>query len=141
MSDSHDNMSFSLKKTEKLKSIKAIDSLFTDGKFLSSGQIILKYKTKAEQDGKICLKMGATVSRKKFKKSVDRNFVKRLLRETYRLKKNEFISLLSQENKAADLMFIYNSNVKPSFAKTQEDMEGILRKLNNRIQAKNKITE
>ena len=51
-----------------------------------------------------------TVSKSKFKHAVDRNRIKRLMREAYRTNKHQFIEKLQQENKAVALMFIYKKN-------------------------------
>lgn len=133
MNDSQDHTSYGLKKTEKLKSTKAIDSLFTDGKLISYGHLILKYKIKPTQEA-VPFKMGVTVSRRKFKKSVDRNFVKRILREAYRLQKPAFQALICEQFPGADFMFIYNTNTKPDFTKTVEEMNGILKRLSSKVQ-------
>ncbi len=65
-----------------------------DGRFISYGQLILKYKVRPAVQS-VPFKMGVTVSRKS-SKSVDRNFVKRILRETYRHHKPQFLNLLSE---------------------------------------------
>ena len=132
MSDIPDHISFGLRKSEKLKSAKAIESLFTDGRFISYGHIILKYKIRSAAEPIPC-KMGVTVSRKKFKKSVDRNFVKRLLRETYRVQKPNLQGLLSEQFPGADFMFIYNTNSKPEYGKMLDEMKGILNKLSSKV--------
>lgn len=129
----------SLKKAEKLKSTKDIEALFGRGKLITNGNITLKYNIRKPSDGN-SLKIGVTVSRKKFKKSVDRNFVKRILRECYRLKKNEFTSLLNEQFTGADFMFIYNNNTLPEFQKTMEDMVGLAKRLGKKV-AKNEVSQ
>lgn len=128
MNDAPEHISLGLRKNEKLKSAKSIDALFTDGRFISYGHLILKYKVRTTVEP-IPLKMGVTVSRKKFKKSVDRNFVKRILRETYRHHKPQFLQLVSDAFPGADFMFIYNAATKPAYGQTTEEMAGILKKL------------
>ena len=128
MNDTPDHISLGLRKNEKLKSAKAIDALFTDGHFISYGRLILKYKVRPATEP-VPFKMGVTVSRKKFKKSVDRNFVKRILREAYRHHKPQFLDLVSEGFPGADFMFIYNATVKPAYGQTSEEMGGILKKL------------
>ncbi len=51
-----------------------------------------------------------TVSKSKFKHAVDRNRIKRLMREAYRTNKHSFLEKLQQENKTVALMFIYKKN-------------------------------
>ena len=52
------------------------------------------------------LKIGVSVSKKHFKLAVDRNYFKRVLRETYRLNKH---LLLENIEKKYAIMFLYQS--------------------------------
>lgn len=88
-------MSNTYPKTEKLKSRKQIDLLFSEGKSVSKYPLRLAYlQTDFGEEGKI--KMGVSVSKKHFKHSVDRNYFKRVLRETYRLNKHLLFENLQQ---------------------------------------------
>ena len=77
---------FGLKKTERLCSKKAIDALFTctDSKSLSAYPIRVVYRHTEEAGIRILV----SVSKKRFRHAVDRNRVKRQLREAYRLNKH-----------------------------------------------------
>lgn len=80
-------MNYSYPKEEKLKSKITIGLLFSEGKSVSKYPLRLVYYTGAlAEEQKI--KMGVSVSKKHFKKAVDRNRFKRILRETYRLNKH-----------------------------------------------------
>jgi ribonuclease P protein component len=93
-------MNFTYPKTEKLKSKITIDLLFSKGKSVSKFPLRLVY---VESDYGIpegseqMLKMGVSVSKKYFKHAVDRNYFKRVLRETYRLNKNILIDNLDKK--------------------------------------------
>ncbi|MBE0392138.1 ribonuclease P protein component [Flavobacterium sp. 7E] len=88
-------MNFSYPKDEKLKSKITIGLLFSEGKSVSKYPLRLVYcATPLAEDQKI--KMGVSVSKKNFKKAVDRNRFKRILRETYRLNKHLLIDNLDQ---------------------------------------------
>jgi ribonuclease P protein component len=80
-------MNFTYPKNQKLKSKITIGLLFTDGKSVSKYPLRLVYHSGALSDGQK-IKMGVSVSKKNFKKAVDRNYFKRILRETYRLNKH-----------------------------------------------------
>jgi ribonuclease P protein component len=80
-------MNFTYPKNEKLKSKITIGLLFTEGKSVSKYPLRLVYHSGALSDNQK-LKMGVSVSKKNFKKAVDRNYFKRILRETYRLNKH-----------------------------------------------------
>lgn len=84
-------MKFTFPKKEKLKSQKLIEKLFLEGKAVTSFPLRLLYlKTDFEDGSKI--KTGVSVSKRNFKSAVDRNRIKRLLREAYRLNKPEYFN-------------------------------------------------
>lgn len=78
-------MPFTYPKNEKLKSRKTIDLLFSEGKSVSKYPLRLVYMPMEGQSEKILA--GVSVGKKYFRKAVDRNYFKRVLRETYRLNK------------------------------------------------------
>ena len=112
-------MNFTYPKSEKLKSKKTIDLLFSKGKSVSKYPLRLVYiecdfdtaKSK-ESETKQKIKMGVSVSKKYFKRAVDRNYFKRLLREAYRLNKHLLIDHLE---KPYAFMFFYQSNDRLSY--------------------------
>jgi ribonuclease P protein component len=84
-------MKFTYKKKERLKNPKLIEKLFLEGKSISVFPFRLIYlETTFEDSSKI--KTGVSVSKRNFKKAVDRNRIKRLLREAYRLNKPEYFN-------------------------------------------------
>jgi ribonuclease P protein component len=88
-------MNFTYPKNEKLKSKITIGLLFSEGKSVSKFPLRLVYcPLPKDCDEKI--KMGVSVSKKNFKKAVDRNRFKRILRETYRLNKHLLLENLEQ---------------------------------------------
>lgn len=108
-------MNFTYPKSEKLKSKITIGLLFTEGKSVSKYPLRLVYKAGSfgpndTSDGKI--KMGVSVSKKNFKKAVDRNYFKRVLRETYRLNKHLLIDNLDQPY---SFMFFYQTKERLTY--------------------------
>jgi ribonuclease P protein component len=88
-------MSFTYPKHEKIKSQKHIDLLFSEGKSVTKFPLRLVYvPIELENDEKI--KIGVSVSKKNFKKAVDRNHYKRLLRECYRLNKHLLLETIER---------------------------------------------
>ena len=98
-------MNFKYPKNEKLKSKITIGLLFTGGKSVSKYPLRLVYKSGTFSEGEK-IKMGVSVSKKNFKRAVDRNYFKRILRETYRLNKHILIDNLHQPY---SFMFFYQT--------------------------------
>ena len=105
---------FTLGKDERLKSRKQIEQLFTKGKkfSISSFQGSLSIQCKLTNPP---LQFGAGVSNKNFKKAVDRNRIKRLIREAYRLQKNELQEKLKEQKRQLNVFFIYTGKELPVY--------------------------
>ncbi len=104
-------MNFNYPKNEKLKSKITIGLLFSEGKSVSKYPLRLVYHSGALGDEQQ-LKVGVSVSKKYFKKAVDRNYFKRVLRESYRLNQH----LLKQQlDQPYALMLFYQSKDRLSF--------------------------
>ena len=102
-------MKFTYPKNEKLKSKITIDLLFSKGKSVSKYPLRLVFVESdygIPEDSDQMLKMGVSVSKKYFKHAVDRNYFKRVLRETYRLNKHILIDNL---DKKYAFMFFYQT--------------------------------
>ena len=103
---------FTYPKAEKLKSRTTIGLLFTDGKSVSKYPLRLVYMPMDETDGTGMIQMGVSVSKKYFKKAHDRNYFKRVLRETYRLNKHILTDKLT---KPYSIMFFYQAKDRLSY--------------------------
>ncbi len=125
-------MDFSYPKNEKLKSRKTIDLLFTEGKSVSKYPLRLVYTPLKESDEK--LKFGVSVSKKHFKKAVDRNYFKRLLRECYRLNKNLIIDKIEQP---VAVMFFYQTKERLTYQEINEKTILLFEKFITAIQSEN----
>ena len=121
-------MQFTYPKHEKLKSKTTIDLLFTEGKSVSKYPLRLVYVENSELNAEL-IKMGVSVSKKYFKKAVDRNYFKRVLRETYRLNKHLLIDNLE---KPYAFMFFYQTKERLSYQEIEEKTIQLFQKFNER---------
>jgi ribonuclease P protein component len=118
---------YTFKKDEKLKSRKTIEQLFKEGKSFSNFPFrVLWQFTEA---AKTPIQTGFAVSSKHFKKAVDRNRIKRLMREAYRLQKNELQSLLTQQQKQLAVFIIYVGNEIPDYNFILKKTDDVLKRL------------
>jgi ribonuclease P protein component len=85
---------FSFKKGEKLSSRKEITSLFRSGRVLVSHPIRIIYDLSHEGD--FPARVAISVPKRLFKRAVDRNLLKRRIREIYRQHKPGFYHQLNE---------------------------------------------
>jgi len=121
-------MQFTYPKKEKLKSKTTIDLLFSEGNSVSKFPLRLVYVENKEENAEL-MKMGVSVSKKYFKKAVDRNYFKRVLRETYRLNKH---ILIDNIEKPYAFMFFYQTKERLSYKEIEEKTIQLFQKFNER---------
>ena len=121
-------MQFTYPKKEKLKSKTTIDLLFSEGKSVSKYPLRLVYVENTEPNAEL-IKMGVSVSKKYFKKAVDRNYFKRVLRETYRLNKHLLIDNLEKPHA---FMFFYQTKERLAYQEIEEKTIQLFQKFNER---------
>ena len=128
-------MNYTYPKSEKLKSKSTIDLLFSEGKSASKYPLLLVY-VPLVLENELRIKMGVSVSKKYFKHAVDRNYFKRILRETYRL--NKHLLLDSLEGHYA-FMFFYQSSERLSYDEIHQKTIQLFEKFLLQIQSEVKI--
>ena len=112
-------------KQERLKSKKAIDALFSSGKVINESPVKAFYALNGEGD----LQVGMAVPKRNIKKAVDRNLIKRRMREAYRLN-NQALKLLVENKKLGlDIMFVYNSQQILTYQELEGKIKVILKRL------------
>jgi len=127
---------FTLGKEERLKSRKQIEQLFDKGKSFVVAPFRIYFIVNSEspiQKGESRLKFGTGVSAKIFKKAVDRNRIKRLTREAWRLQKNEITEKASETQRQLNVFFIYTGKELPDFTTVKEKVAIALKKLADKI--------
>lgn len=75
------------------------------------------------------IQVGFAVPTRNFKHAVDRNRIKRLGREAYRLNKHQLISHLEKQNLQLQVFFVFTNKSLPTFVLIQLAMQACLRKL------------
>jgi ribonuclease P protein component len=137
---------FTLGKNERLKSRKQIEQLFSEGKkftvtafrvfyliretlnnqhsMISKGPAGLPWRVHADN-----IQFAVGVSSKNFKRAVDRNRIKRLTKEAYRLQNNELKEKLIKTGRQLNVFFIYTAKELPDFYLVKDKVAVALKKL------------
>jgi len=119
---------YTLGKTERLKSRKKIEALFSSGQRITSVPFLVYYRV--HNDSELSkLQAGFNASKKNFKKAVDRNRAKRILREVYRLQNTALKNRVKTGKKSLDIFIIYTGKELPVYTEVSVKFEPVLQKL------------
>lgn len=119
---------YSYNATEKLKSRKLLDQLFTKGRSFSVFPVKVFFMPLPDHENE-AIKAGVGVSARNFRKAVDRNRIKRLLRECYRLNKLSLHATVAAKQKKVGVFFLYIGKELPDYTFLNEKMQTALTKL------------
>lgn len=97
-------------KLQRLKSRKLIDAVFKEGKSLSSFPLRMYY---LPVDHEQYLQAGVGASKRFFPHAVDRNRIKRVMRESWRLQKNELENTLKNNDLHLSIFINYTGKELP----------------------------
>ncbi|MDP9229429.1 MAG: ribonuclease P protein component [Bacteroidota bacterium] len=124
---------FTLGKNERLRSRNLIEQLFKQGKSLDvfpyKVYYLLKEKTINIESSILNVQFGVGVSTKNFKKAVDRNRIKRVTREAYRLQKLLLHQITKEKRFQLSVFFIYTAKELSDYNQVKEKVNLILEKI------------
>ncbi|MEM8524163.1 MAG: ribonuclease P protein component [Bacteroidota bacterium] len=116
---------YTFSKSERLKSTKTIEQLFKKGNSFAKYPLRLVWlKQEGELDAQV--QVTFSVPKKKFKKAVDRNRIKRQMREVWRLNKHQLYEQLPKQSFA--FMFIYTAKEPFPYLELEKSMKKIIHK-------------
>lgn len=118
---------YSLSKSERLCSKTLIEELLTSKLSFVKYPFRIVFK-ESSQIGEFPVRIAISVSKKKFKRAVKRNRIKRLTREAFRLNKNDFYNNIPP-GQTIDILFIYLDNNLPTYIKTEKAIKSALHKI------------
>ncbi len=127
---------FTFKKEERLSRKKLIDELFERGSsfYLQPFKIIfLEKKSEVTFPAQVLI----SVSKRNFKRAVDRNKIKRLIREAYRMNKHSLYESLQKKNRQLIIAILYTAKTIESFPIIQQKVIMLLA----RLAEKNEVAE
>jgi len=150
-----------LSKTERLKSYKRIRILFAQGQKFKVFPLVVYFLLRDEEaEGRLreveggserlreveevegvdavegVLQMGVSVGKRHFKRAVDRNLLKRRIREAYRKQKHDVKETLTALGISMDIFFVYSNARISDYAEIETAMTNGLSLLKDKISAK-----
>lgn len=123
---------FRFTKKERVIGEKRIETLFAKGKSFISYPFRVVFH-EMECDKKPSLSILISIPKRRLKTAVDRNRMKRLTREVYRLNKHQFINRELLENKHVDVAFIYVADKLCEYATVEKGIQKAFRELSSRF--------
>ena len=126
-------------KKEHLYGEKVIENLHTTGSSFLVYPLRVVYLNVSQPDEQIPVRVMIGVSKKKFKKAVDRNRAKRLMREAYRLNKSSLVSIIKKEEVKIYLSFQYIADEMLTFDEISTKVQKALDRLTKIIAEKSYI--
>jgi ribonuclease P protein component len=125
-------MSLTFPKSEKLTSRLVMDEIFSTGKELKKFPYLLKYvKETAVETGEV--KIVISVPKRKAKLAVDRNRLRRQIREAYRLNKKELLEFCLVNKIKLALFLIYTGKEKEQYQRIEAKLKLTLYELQEKL--------
>lgn len=122
-------MNFKFTKKERLSSKRDIDRLFEEGRNIRYGKLLFKFIVADIEDRPPCQYL-VVVPKRRIKKAVHRNRIKRQIREVIRLNKSK---VPVAPNKRLLLGVVYQGNEAPVYGDLESDYLGALVSLDSTI--------
>jgi len=127
-------MKDTLPKSDRLTSRVSISQIYEKGKHLN--EYPFKVVWCEENNGNSELKVVFSVPKRKFKRAVDRNRIKRRLREAYRKHKHMCKKAVESKNKSVSLFLIYMGKEIPKSDLVEDKIILLLNRLTEEITSK-----
>ena len=110
---------FKLTRIERLSGRKRIEHLYASGKSFHIPSIRVMWILNTEDEVLSLSQVMFSAPKKKFKKSVTRNRLKRLMRESYRKNKHSLYDFLEEKKKNIHLSLVFTGSADISYAQTE----------------------
>ncbi len=121
-------------KEYKLCSKRIIDAVFDQGEQVKAYPYIARYLITGLPEP-VAFQVVFSAPKRTFRKAHERNRIKRLARETFRLNKSELEMYLKNQNKQLALFLVYTAPKEVSFAENQKAMSKLQKKIIDTIDA------
>lgn len=119
---------FTFKKEERLCRKTSIDNLFKNGQDFFAYPLKVIWE-QCEEEREFPVQVLISVSKRYFKKAVDRNYIKRIIREAYRKNKNLLYDDLLAKQKKINFAILYTAKEIISYEELERKIIHLLKRL------------
>lgn len=124
---------YTLSKDEKLKSRKSIGLLFSSGKVIFKYPLRVNfhiYENTPDNTQAVIIKSAFSAPKRKFKRAVDRNRIKRLMKESYRINKYDILSVVNtSRNIQIEILWTYIAEEILTLKQIDKSIKWVLEKI------------
>ncbi len=120
---------FSFKKEERLKSRKLIGTLFRSGQSVGAFPLRAVFLPLLLADAPFPVQISISVPKKKFKSAVERNRLRRQVREAWRLNTPVFYEKLAAADRRLAIMVIYVAPEKVDYSEIEKGIKKMCRRI------------
>ncbi len=119
---------FTFKRAERLKSRTVIEQLFKHGQSFAQYPLRLVWTVQEARQSAFPVQFALAVPKKKLKKAVQRNRIRRLVREAYRLNKHRLYEAMKEAPHQLAFLVIYTGQEELPFKDIEAAMQQMLRR-------------
>jgi ribonuclease P protein component len=128
-------------KEERLKSRKVIQALFNrQGESFGQYPLRLVWMPMEERRSAYAVQFGLSVPKRRFKKAVERNAIRRKMREAYRLNKHRIYSELEGQEQQYAFMVLYSGSEILTYPEIEKAMQLMIRRFIKKVKQAKRLT-
>ncbi|GAB5551603.1 MAG: ribonuclease P protein component [Saprospiraceae bacterium] len=129
--------SFTFKRTERLKSRKTIQKLFSNGNSYAVYPLRLVWIPVEKVEG-TSIQFALSVAKKRVPKAAHRNILRRRIRESWRLHKHLLYQQLEGQEQCFAFMVLFTGNKELPYETIEESMKTIIQRFPKKMRANQK---
>ncbi len=126
-------MKNTLNKSERLCSKKIFDKIFAQGKTVKNDFLKIIWVF-SENENNSPAKVAFAISKRNIRKATSRNFIRRRIREAYRVRKKILYTYLQNNNLQISFVILYRASEMKNFNQIEDALNALLLKFVEKIE-------